>query len=196
LSAIELATIAPYGPAKSSRGRLRCLSLTIEPKICSRRTPPHHARAGSLAQRKCPPLSKEEAFFAILIAAARADGTISPEEAQELTALATRTRTLGAHPPARIAQWHKQINERIERDGLTDLLTAASSAILDRKREEPEIVARRAESVFLHALDIVFTDGFVNQREKEYIVQLARELNIDTKRAELVAAVMEIKNDF
>jgi len=83
----------------------------------------------------------------------------------------------------------------------------------------PEIVARRAESVFLHALDIVFTaildrkreepeeaavrrsvkpsrDGFVNQREKEYIVQLARELNIDTKRAELVAAVMEIKNDF
>lgn len=64
-----------------------------------------------------PLVSEEEAFLSVLIGAARADDVVSPEEAQELSALALRTRTLSKLTMARIAELQKHIDEKNQSRG-------------------------------------------------------------------------------
>jgi hypothetical protein len=145
--------------------------------------------------RETPAISDEEAFLTILIGAARADEVVSPEEAQELSALALRTRTLSKLTLARIAELQKHIDDKINREGLEDVLTAACSSILGSS-EQDEFKRVRAESVFSHAVDLVFADRTVTLSEQAYIEQLARGLKLDADRALSIVALIEIKNSY
>jgi tellurite resistance protein len=142
-----------------------------------------------------PLVSEEEAFLTVLIGAARADDVVSPEEAQELSALAMRTRTLSKLTMARIAELQKHIDEKINREGLEQVLGAACASILGNS-EHPEIKKRRAESVFAHAVDLVFADRTVTLSEQAYLRQLARSLKMDFERAQTIAMVIEVKNSY
>lgn len=145
--------------------------------------------------RETPVVSDEEAFLTILIGAARADDVVSPEEAQELSALALRTRTLSKLTLARIAELQKHIDDKINRDGLETILGAACSSILGSS-EQGELVRVRAESVFAHAVDLVFADRAITLSEQAYIEQLARSLKLDPDRARSIVALIEIKNAY
>lgn len=142
-----------------------------------------------------PVLSDEEAFLTVLIGAARADGVVSPEESQELAALTARTRSLANLSVARISELRRLIEERIDREGLPSVLAAACQTILTSKAG-PEQIRLRAESVFAHAVDLVFADRHVNQREQLYIEALAAHLDIDDKRGKEIVSVIEVKNSF
>ena len=140
-------------------------------------------------------LSDDEAFLAILIGAARADGVVSPEEAHELAALTARTKTLATLTGARVSELRLRIEGKIRTQGLSAVLGEACQTILNSKNP-PDVIRMRAESVFTHALDLVFADREVNQKEQEYIEELASHLNIDEVRGKQIASVIEIKNAF
>jgi len=76
-----------------------------------------------------PLVAEEEAFLTILIGAARANGFVSLEETQEIVALAYRTRTLANLTLDRITEVRKRIDERIGRDGLSNVLGAACACL-------------------------------------------------------------------
>jgi uncharacterized membrane protein YebE (DUF533 family) len=144
---------------------------------------------------KTSTLSEEEAFLAILMGAARADGVVSAEESDELAALTSRTRTLASLPAARISELRTRIEEKFRSQGLQVVLAEACQTILSSKQPH-EVIRKRAESVFTHALDLVFTDREVNQKEQEYIEALAEQLQIDTALGKKIAEVIDIKNSF
>lgn len=143
-----------------------------------------------------PTMPPEEAFLAILIGAARADGNVSPEESQELAALTSRTRTFSEIPVARINDCQKRVEERIARDGLDKVLGAACVAILKDKSASADDVRTKAESVFAHAVDLVFADRELHEAEQEYIEELALQLEIPEARVVQIASVIEVKNAF
>ncbi len=142
-----------------------------------------------------PSLSDEEAFLTILIGAARADGVVSPEESSELAALTARTRTLANLSVARVSDLRRQIDEKIDREGLGSALAAACHTVLNTKIGS-DMARMRAESVFAHAVDIVFADRQVNQREQVYIEALAAHLDIGDDRGKAIVSIIEIKNSF
>lgn len=142
-----------------------------------------------------PGLSEEEAFLAILIGAARADGVVSPEESQELAALTARTKTLANLSVTRISELCRLIDEKFNRESQQNVLAAACHTILNGK-EGPEVAKMRAESVFAHAVDLVFADREVNEREQEYVMELAKNLKIDFARGQEIVSVIEVKNAF
>jgi tellurite resistance protein len=143
-----------------------------------------------------PGLAPEEAFLAILIGAARADGNVSPEESQELAALTSRTRTFADLPAARINEFQKRVQEKIDREGLDKVLGAACLAILHEKDAKPDDVRMKAESVFAHAVDLAFADREFHESEREYLEDLADSLEIPVERVEQIASVIEVKNAF
>lgn len=140
-------------------------------------------------------LSDEEAFLAILIGAARADGVVSAEETDELAALTSRTKTLSSLSGARISELRLRIEERIRAQGLQHVLAEACQTI-SNGRHPPEVLRIRAESVLAHALDLVFADRQVNQQEQNYIEELAGQLKIEDARAKQIASIIETKNAF
>ncbi len=142
-----------------------------------------------------PAVSEEEAFLTVLMGAARADDVVSPEEAQELSALALRTRTLSKLTMARIAELQKHIDDKFNREGLEQVLGAACSSILSSS-EQPEFIRHRSESVFAHAADLVFADRTVTLSEQAYIEQLARRLKLDPERAKSIVTLIEVKNSY
>lgn len=141
-----------------------------------------------------PGLSDEEAFLAILIGAARADNVVSPEESQELSALTARTKTLANLSVNRISELSRLIDQKFNSLGQQNVLAAACHTVLSSK--EPEVAKLRAESVFAHAVDLVFADREVNQLEQEYIMELAKHLKIDFARGKEIVSVIEVKNAF
>lgn len=143
-----------------------------------------------------PSLSQEEAFLAILIGASRADGTVSPEESQELAALTGRTKSLSSLSVARVSEIRRKIEQMIDRDGLDKVLGAACNAILNDGGRDPEDVRTKAESMLAHAIDIVFADRELHENEQDYIEELARQLAISEDRVREIASVIEIKNAF
>ena len=142
-----------------------------------------------------PSLSDEEAFLAILIGAARADGVVSPEESQELAALTGRTKTLANLSVTRISELCRSIDGRFNREGQQNVLAAACHTVLSIK-EGSDVARMRAESVFAHAVDLVFADREVNQMEQDYILELAKFLKIDFARGKEIVSVIEVKNAF
>lgn len=140
-------------------------------------------------------LSDDEAFLAILLGAARADGVVSPEESNELAALTSRTKSLSGLSGSRVSEIRLRLDEKFKNQGVQNVLGEACLAIIAGKHP-PEEIRMRAEFVFAHALDLVFADREVNQKEQEYIEELATQLKIDDVRAKQIAAVIEIKNAF
>jgi tellurite resistance protein len=143
-----------------------------------------------------PTLLIEEAFLAILMGAARADGSVSPEESQEIAALTARTKTLSNLSVARVSELRRKIDDMIDRDGLDKVLGAACNSILHGKDKDPQQVRLRAESMLAHAVDLVFADRELHENEQEYIEELSRQLEIAEERVREIVSVIEIKNAF
>ncbi len=141
-----------------------------------------------------PSLSEEEAFLAILIGAVRADGHVNPKEAQELAALTQRTRTLAELRVGQISEMSRKIEEKIDRQTLKTVLGAACRTILNSKGDDEP--SRRAESVFAHAVDLVFLDNEVNDLEIAYLEELSTQLKLDEARVKQIVSVIEVKNAF
>ena len=129
-------------------------------------------------------LSSREAFAAILIAAARSDGTVSSIEADRLE------QVLGS----------MRLYRDCDRDGmrplvreLIDVLTAEGDPVVVHAAAAAIPVHLRA-SVMALAADIILSDGRVRNAERQFLDDLEHHLSLDAAAARTIFDVMLIKN--
>lgn len=128
--------------------------------------------------------TKEEAFIAILFAAATCDGRLSGEEHEELLALVHRSRLLKALSEDQLTEISVRIASR---------LRSADSALCDACKALPEEVRLTA---FTHALDLVLADGQLSQDEADFLNTLTSCMELNGEDVERVADAIIIKNRY
>ncbi len=133
-------------------------------------------------------MSKEEAFFALIAAAALIDDEQHAQEAEELQALVHRTRTLSALSRADMAAIEAKIRPRLTKDKIQDLIVDACSSL---KQEKPDV----GLSIFAHACDIIFADRVVKNQEKVFLKDLVTHLGVADVEAEMMLKAIRAKNE-
>ncbi len=146
--------------------------------------------------RREPSMTQEEAFVALLIGCSRADGSVSPEETQEIAALCSRTQTLSSLSQGQISEIQRRIDDRFNKEGQDKVLGAACQTILHESDSKPDITRAKAESIFAHVVDVAFADRELHEDEQLYIEQLSELLEIPEPRVRAIAEVIELKNMF
>jgi tellurite resistance protein len=133
-------------------------------------------------------MTKEEAFYALLAAAMLIDEEEHAQEAEELTALVHRTRTLSAVSRSDMTAIEGKIRPRLAKDKIKDLVADACSSL---KQEKPEV----ALAIFGHACDIIFADRVVKNQEKAFLKDLIGHLGISEAEAETMLKAIRAKNE-
>jgi uncharacterized tellurite resistance protein B-like protein len=125
-----------------------------------------------------------EAFLGILLAAAYSDGSLSPEEVNEVRSLAQRTRTLKALSPNELAAANANVEKRLKDrpDGL--------------KQACETLPADMCLPVFAHCVDIILSDGELLKPEADFLQSLVPMLDIDPNNARRVMEVLLLKNQY
>ena len=141
-------------------------------------------RVGSRGQCRLLPLSVGEAFTAILLAAARADGRVTSAEANRLEDVLASMRLYcdcGRSAPRPLVE---QLIHLLAERGDPVIVYAAAAAL------PPELKA----SVLALAADIVLVDGGIRSGERQLLDDLQRELELDNEIAGKIFDVVIIKN--
>lgn len=128
---------------------------------------------------------KEDAFYAILIAAAWSDQHLAAEEDRELAALTARTPTLSALSDGRKAEMFKQIKRNLDVGFESTVETACAS-----------LPAEMRVSAFSHAVDIIYADRVILPLEARFLNKLVELLQIPEDKARAVQQAMAEKNAF
>ena len=131
-----------------------------------------------------PTVTLREAAVTVLVAAVAADGAVAPAEADRLNALLSSMRLYRQVPPAHLQHLIDHALEMTAR-GTPDELLAACAAVI------PEDV--RA-SIFTLAVELVFVDGTIAEREKRFVDMLQAALAIDDEIAIKIVEVLLIKS--
>ncbi len=125
-----------------------------------------------------------EAFLGILLSAAYADGDLSPEEVQEIKALAMKTRTLKALQPNELSNANRVVEERLKTraNGLQEACET--------------LPADMCLPVFAHCVDIILADGELLKNEADFLQSLIPMLDIEQDNARRVMEVLLLKNQY
>ena len=129
-------------------------------------------------------LSVPEAIAAVMVAATLADEERSPEETARLT---------GALATSRLFQ-------HFGADGHADLVQHVLKLLRERGRSSVLAECVRTlppemrETAFANAVDLVFADGRLEEREKEYVDELQAVLGIEHELALRIVEVLAIKS--
>ena len=125
-----------------------------------------------------------EAFLCLLLEAAFADGTISPEERDEIAALVKRSRTMKRLSPQQMAAVNQTVNERMRerKDGLREACLALP---MDMRL-----------SVYAHCVDIVLADRQLREKEEAFLTRVSEIMQLEPEMVKAVRTVMLIKNRY
>lgn len=129
-------------------------------------------------------MSPAEALLALLIASARADGAVSPHEANQIEHIVS---TMKLFRGTTLESRHTLIvkaADRIKELGIHHVVDEAVSRI-------PKELAKTA---FALAVDLMLTDGRLTAREQGYADELRDALNVDPEMAGRIIDVLTIKN--
>jgi hypothetical protein len=130
------------------------------------------------------PLSLQEAYAAVLVAAISADGRFGVEEANRLNNVLSTSRLF--EDSARVGD--VTVVERalnlLSDQGLAPVLAACGARIPPPLRK----------TVFAVATDLVLADGRIEEREKAFVDQLQAALQVDDATALKIVEVLLIKN--
>jgi uncharacterized tellurite resistance protein B-like protein len=129
-------------------------------------------------------LSPREAFAAILIAAARSDGTVSSVEAARLEQLLASMRLYRDCDAAAVRPLVRELIDVLTAEGDPLVVHAAAAAIPVHLRA----------SVMALAADIILSDGRVRNAEQQFLDDLEHQLSLDASTARTIFDVMLIKN--
>lgn len=129
-------------------------------------------------------MSKGEAFAAVLLGAAAADGHIAEEEARGLWTIIGRMRMYSNWSPDKFNSVMDRLVKNLKRAGL--------EAFLDRAVKY--LPRELHETAFANACDVVLADGVVEDDEKKFLHLLQRALDVSGDQALTIARVMVIKN--
>ena len=128
--------------------------------------------------------SKEEAFLAVLFAAATCDGRLSSEEHEELLALVHRSRVLKVLSTDQLATINVTIALR-----LRDTDTALRDACVALPEE-------MRPTAFAQALDLVLADGQLSEDEADFLNTLILHMQLSGADVERIADVILLKNRY
>ena len=128
--------------------------------------------------------SAPEAFVSLLIASARADGSVSPHEANQIEHVVSgmklfRGSTLEARHTIFMAA-----AERIKEEGTDHVIRGAVATI-------PKELAA---TTFAVAVDLMLSDGRLTANEQRFADQLRGMLNVGREMAATIVDVLTIKN--
>ncbi|MGB3624768.1 MAG: tellurite resistance TerB family protein [Henriciella sp.] len=125
-----------------------------------------------------------EAFLCLLLEAAFADGSLAPEEREEIAALVHRSRTMKRLSPQQMAAVNQTVNERMRerKEGLREACTALPHDM--------------RLSVFAHCVDIVLADRQLRESEEDFLVRITDLMQLDAEMASVIRRVMLIKNRY
>ena len=128
--------------------------------------------------------SPSEAFVALLIAGARADGSVSVQEANGIEHVIAGMRLFRGHGAETIQPMIARIVERFEDHGGDAVVQLAAAAIPKELRA----------TAFAVVFDLMLSDGQVRQNEKRFATKLQVLLNIDDDAAARIMDVITLKN--
>ena len=128
--------------------------------------------------------SVPDAMVTIMVASVWADGERTVEESARLTDLLSTSRLLRQSARESNQERVARATELLSRFGRQAALDACANAV------PPDLRA----TAFANAVDVVFADGRVEEREKAYIDQLQAVLGIDDALAMKIVEVLAIKS--
>jgi uncharacterized membrane protein YebE (DUF533 family) len=129
-------------------------------------------------------LSPQEAFVTLLIAAARADGTVSAHEANTIEHTVSGMKLFRDHGHESLHAVVGAAVERIKQDGLSAVVKRAAAAI-------PKTLAA---TMFAVAVDLMLADGLLSDKEESFTDELRALLNVETDEAAKIVDVLRTKN--
>jgi hypothetical protein len=125
-----------------------------------------------------------QAFLAVLLSAAVADGSLGQEDAAELQLLARRSRALRELSPEQLGEAEVIATERLQ--GRPDGLKEACETL-------PEEMCL---SAFAYCVDIVLSDGELLAFEAEFLDSLVMMMRLDPSQARRILEVLMLKNSY
>ena len=129
-------------------------------------------------------LTPSEAFVALLIAGARADGSVSPHEANQIEHVVSMMRLFrGSTLEARHTIFMTAA-DRIKEQGTDHVIREAVRAI-------PKALAA---TTFALVVDLMLSDGRLTAREQRFAEELRLALDVDREIAGKIVDVLTIKN--
>lgn len=125
-----------------------------------------------------------EAYLAVLVSSAVADGNFHAEEQEEIMRLARRSRALRAMSPTDLAAANERVNQRLQSN--PQALSEAASTL----------PGEMCLPVFAHCVDIILADGDLTKSEGEFLDSLVPLLDIDATHARRIMEVLLLKAQY
>ena len=129
-------------------------------------------------------LSPQEALVCLLIASARADGSVSPHEANQIEHVAAAMKLFHGSSHETRHGMFTAAAERIKNQGLEAVIPAAAAAV-------PKDLGATAFAV---AVDLMLSDGGLTANEQRFAGDLRTRLHVDGETAGRIVDVLTIKN--
>jgi tellurite resistance protein len=143
---------------------------------------PFRAYNGAVARTRR--LTADEAILAILIASMDANRHVSREEARRAHHIIWSMRRFRRRRGEQVNRLIENVRDRIERDGVDDVLEEAARTI----------PARLRPSAFAVAVDLMLADATLERAERAFVARLAAVLKIRPAQADALVRAMLIKN--
>jgi uncharacterized tellurite resistance protein B-like protein len=132
---------------------------------------------------EAPTLTLREAAVTVLVSAIASDGALASAENARLNALLSTMRLYGTVPPAHVQHLIDHALELATRTEPEELLARCAAVVPEELRA----------SIFTLAVELVFVDGTIAAREKQFVDALQTALAIDDETAMTIVEVMLMK---
>lgn len=129
-------------------------------------------------------LSSDEAFIAIIFSAIAVDEEINRDEMKLLGFILSKFKGLASLTPLQFQNLVNRFQKIIKNEGVGNLVAAAKENLSHDLRA----------TAFANAVDLVLSDGILNEQEKEFLENLQKTISIDDALAEQIINVIVIKN--
>lgn len=173
--------------AKSRRSERSALDMSLD-ELLQESKPAFAPLDGLFGWLKAfrPRMKKDQAFFALLAAAAEVDGFLADEEREELMAICHRTPLFAGRSVAELERMHAALRPRLARNKLADLTEHAARSIPKDLRV----------CVFCHVFDLIMADRVVLLTERQFIERVKGLLGISDDDANRIGRALKAKNAY
>ncbi len=130
------------------------------------------------------PASLQEALVVLLIASARADGSVSLHEANQIEHMVAGMKLFRGVNYETRQRVFTGASERMAEHGAATVVPAAAAMV-------PKELAA---TVLATAVDLMRSDGHISASEQEFVNTLSVLLNVDTETVARIVDVLTIKN--
>ena len=129
-------------------------------------------------------LSPQEALVSLLIASARADGSVSAHEANSIEHVVAGMKLFRGHSHEGVQKVFATAAERITEQGISSVVQTAAAIV-------PKELG---VTTFAIAVDLMLSDGGLSPKEEAFVEELRTLLNVERDTAGRIIDVLLVKN--